>query len=111
MTLSFNDIERLIDGKFGEFRAVCPMCGSKRSTPHKRKLRVLKIWREKPDFASFACGHCGGGGYAVRDGAAKIDHRQYAQLKAEASQRTQDHAARQLEKARWLWSLRQPIAG
>jgi hypothetical protein len=109
--LSFGEIEQLTGYKTGEFHTVCPVCGPKRSLPRKSKLRVLKIWRNETDFATFACAHCGLGGYAFRDGASKIDKIDHARLKAEAAGRAQDYAARQLEKARWLWSMRQPIGG
>jgi hypothetical protein len=108
--LSFSDIDRLTGGRPGEFRVRCPVCGPKRSRPRKAKLRVLKIW-VKPDFASYACGHCQISGYAIRDGAARLDHQQRARLKAEAAADSEGYGRRQRDKARWLYSISRPWSG
>jgi len=105
-------IDSLTGGRLGEFRTTCPICGPSRSTAQKRRLKVLKIWRSRPDFASYACGHCGLGGYAASaDGLARMDPQKLAHLKAEACERDRAAAAERLSKARWLWTNSNPIKG
>lgn len=110
--LDLASIDRLTGGKLGEFRVVCPVCGPSRSTTEKRRRKVLKIWRSKPDFASYACGHCGLGGYAAdADNLTRMDPQKLARLKTEAAERERASSSDRLQKAAWLWSQRQPIAG
>ena len=109
--ITFEAIERLIGHATGEFRTVCPICGPSRSTPKKRKLPVLKIWRDRSDFASFACGHCEACGYAVRDGAAKVSREDHARLRAKAVAAAKQSNNERIAKVRWLWSRRLPIVG
>ena len=105
-------INGLTGGRLGEFRVVCPACGPSRSTNEKRRRKVLKIWRNKPNFASFACGHCGLGGYAAdADELARMDPTKLDRLKTEAAERDRISSAERLQKANWLWSQRLPIAG
>jgi hypothetical protein len=105
-------IDALTGGRLGEFRVVCPVCGPSRSTVQKRRRKVLKIWRNKPGFASYACGHCCIGGYAAdADELAQMDPQKLARLKAEAAERDRTATAKRLQTASWLWWQRQPLAG
>ncbi len=102
--LALDDIDRLTGGGLGEFRTVCPVCASTRRTPAKARLRVLKIWRRNPDFASYACAHCGIGGYARAPGAprAREPARRAAQEKRAIDVR------RRREEAAFLWRISRP---
>jgi hypothetical protein len=109
--ITFEAIERLIGCATGEFRKACPICGPSRSTPQKRKLQVLKIWHERPDFASFACAHCEASGYVVRNGAAKVSREDHVRLRAQANAAAKESDGERIARARSLWSRRLPIAG
>src|SRR5204862_5576013 len=77
-----------------------------------RQRRVLRVWYDNPNFATYHCARCGVAGFA-RDGgqATRVDLQRIARLRAEAARREQDHGARQLGKARWLWRTAAPIRG
>jgi hypothetical protein len=109
--LSLDRIDYLTGGRLGEFRVICPICGPSRSTAEKKRRKVLKIWRSKPDFASYACGHCGLGGYAA-DAAelTRVDPQKLARLKAEAAERERITAEERQQKALWFWRRRLPTS-
>jgi phage/plasmid primase-like uncharacterized protein len=49
----------------------CPLCGPHSSNPRKR---VLRIWREAPDFVRFNCARCGEHGSASDCSAPRLDN-------------------------------------
>jgi putative DNA primase/helicase len=77
----------------------------------KNRLRALKIWRNRPDFATFACGHCNGSGYVIRDGAAKLDRTVIERLKAEATNHNNTDEKTRTARALALWHEARPIDG
>jgi Toprim domain len=111
--LTFDDIVRATAGRLGKHDLACPECAAwpKRSGAGRRR-KVLRVWHEEPGFATWHCARCGLKGHAHEDGPRKnIDPQRRAQLKAEAAAREQDYAARQRDKARYLWRQSKPAAG
>jgi hypothetical protein len=106
-------IDRLTGGGLGTFDVACPKCGPDRRSPTNRRRRVLRVWRIDPAFASYHCARCGVHGYATekRRGRRPVDRQALARAKGEAEERERVSRAERLEKARWLWSQRQPNAG
>jgi hypothetical protein len=109
--IEFNLIELLTGGKLGVHDTPCPICGpTKRGASARR--RVLRIWRDGPDFASYHCPRCPMSGYARGDFVGHVfDRAKIERQKAEAARRDQDYAAQQLGKARYLWRTARPAAG
>lgn len=62
--MTFNDIIAIIGDKTGIFDAPCPECGPYRRAKANQVRPVLRIWREKDDFARYHCVRCGLSGYA-----------------------------------------------
>ena len=107
--LSYDELMHLCDGKFGITDAPCPLCGPACRRPHNRKLKKLRIWYDEPGFASFYCARCGESGYAHQHGAKPVAPQRLKQMCTETTQRENEHAKRQHEKALWLWQNRKPI--
>jgi hypothetical protein len=110
--LALDDIDQLTGGKLGTHDAPCPLCGPLKSA-RGQKRKVLRIWHVNADFATFHCARCGERGYVRDDSITRrsIDHETLARAKAEADKRDRIAAAQRLDKARWLWTQRQPIVG
>ena len=105
--LDYQTLTALCDGRIGCRDCLCPACGpSRRSLANKRR-RTLRVWYKERGFASYCCQRCGAQGYA-RDADA-ADHHHHDRVVVVVGGK--DHAARQIEKARWLWSRREPIGG
>jgi hypothetical protein len=112
MTIDLDTLDQITAGKLGEHDVPCPVCGpAKRSRMSQRKP-VLRVWRFDCGFATFHCARCGERGFA-RDGStvSRPDPAVIARARAEANERERVTAAERLSKARWLWSLRKPLAG
>jgi hypothetical protein len=105
-------IDSLTGGSLGVFDVTCPLCSAARSTPANRREKIFRVWRVEENFASFFCVHCGESGY-VRGGdkVTPPDPVKLAAARAEADERNRIHKAKRLSTARYLWSLRKPIAG
>jgi hypothetical protein len=109
--LDLDTIERLTGGKLGTYDVPCPVCGPYKSTRGQRR-KVLRVWQIDAYFASFHCARCGERGHAREASTSRrrpIDRAAIARAKAEADERERIATADRLEKARWLWSQRQPI--
>jgi hypothetical protein len=107
---TFEELDRFLDGR-ATYRVACPACGPSRRTAKKAKRRVLKLWHPKLDLISYACAHCGIGGYAIREGVTKPNAQQYERLRAEAAANCEEQVKRQREKACWLWRTARTAAG
>ena len=46
-------------------------------SPANRKRKILRVWRDDPDFARFYCARCGAHGYTRDDQATKVDPQEY----------------------------------
>jgi hypothetical protein len=60
--LCWGDLEHLSGGRLGVGDVPCPLCGPGRRDPRNRVRKVLRIYREAPDFAGYACARCGAKG-------------------------------------------------
>jgi hypothetical protein len=110
--LDFETINQLSGGRHGVYDTPCPFCGPARQNPIKQRKPVFRIWRVDAGFATFHCARCGEHGH-VRDGSAvrRLDPAAVERAQREAAERERVTAARRLGKARWLWSVRQPLIG
>jgi hypothetical protein len=106
--LDLATIERLTDGRIGNFDVACPICGPERHSPVNRRRRVLRIWRIDPAFATFNCARCGEHGHVRDDRVANIDPAAVARARAEAAEHDRNSAVERLSKAAWLWSRSRP---
>ncbi len=109
--LSFAKLTRLTAGRLGRFDVACPLCGPYRRAPINQRRPVLRVWRLEAGFATFLCVRCGEKGWTRGTSAPSPDPIKLARARAEADERERRAAAERLSKARWLWSMRQPIAG
>jgi hypothetical protein len=100
------DVLALAGGRYGIIDVPCPLCGPSCSTPAKGRQRKLRIWRDERGFARFCCARCGHSGYQRDEHLSKATH-----VSLLPSARNADQVERRHDTARWLWSLRQPIAG
>jgi Toprim domain-containing protein len=110
-TISFREIELLTGGRAGVYDVPCPVCG-----PHKRsasaRRRVLRIWHEGPGFASYHCPRCPMSGFALAEGAVPtLDQTKIERQRSEAKVLDGVYAARQRDKARWLWRTARSAIG
>jgi hypothetical protein len=73
---------------------------------------VLRIWREKEDFAGFACARCGEKGWAREGGSTspRPFPERLVKIRSDAAKRQAAEQAGSLRKCRWLWSASVPIA-
>ncbi|MEH2570264.1 toprim domain-containing protein [Bradyrhizobium sp. AZCC 2289] len=104
-------IDDLTGGKFGCHDAPCPLCGPTKRARVNQRRKVLRIWRLNEGFASYHCARCGEKGTSRSRSAFPPDREAVRRAQAEAAAREVVAAAERLEKANWLWSQRQPIAG
>jgi Toprim domain len=106
------DLAALAGGHFGVIDVACPLCGPERRHAVNRRRKVLRIWRDSPDFATCHCARCGAHGFDRRAGeSAAIDPGRLKQLRREAAARDADYAKEQRRKARWMWSKSRPAPG
>ena len=93
----------LTGGRLGRHDVACPICGPDRRSPYNRCRRVLRIWAEAPDFATYHCARCGMKGYAREGQTGAISAERLAQLKADAARREAHYTRRRAQKALSLW--------
>jgi hypothetical protein len=86
------------------------MCGPYRK-PSNRSKRTLRIWRKRPDFATFHCVHCGAKGYCGDRTARRRDPIALARSRAEAAEREREASQARIAAARRVWSRRCAISG
>jgi hypothetical protein len=91
IALGFGELDRLAGIQHGPHDVVCPLCGPYRK-PRNQRLKTLRIWRQRDDFLTFCCAHCGERGHASRPAVKRL------------SESNRDTAA-------WLWGRREPIGG
>jgi hypothetical protein len=105
------DLVALASGRFGVIDVTCPLCGPTRRYAVNRKRKVLRIWRDSPNFATYHCARCGAHGFDRAEALTAIDRDRPEQLRREAAARDRDHAEEQRRKARWMWSKSRPAPG
>lgn len=104
-------VDRVTASGIGVFDVACPSCGAQRSKAVSQRKRVLRIWRVDNGFASFHCVRCGERGYVRRRSASFTDPVAVERARVEAAQCERVSAAERPSKARWLGSMRRPLAG
>ena len=110
--LSFRELAAVIGNGIGVFNVPCPLCSPFRRHPERRKLKVLRIWRNEPGFITFCCKHCDAVGYAHdHERTVPLAPQQIAQRMREADAARREREQRQRSKALWLWDRSLPIHG
>ncbi len=112
--LRFDELRSLNSGRNGASDTPCPLCGPSRKSARNRSRKVLRIWDDGDGFITYTCARCQASGWASEQRSGKVtefDRVKIERAKAEAAERQGADAAARLEKAKWLWSKRQPIAG
>jgi putative DNA primase/helicase len=111
--LTWNEIEEITRGRFGEMMAVCPFCSAGRRTAEKRKRKVLGVKLLKPDFAVFRCNHCEASGYCHPDRASRpvINLAERRRQRAQARRQTEQEKKDRTRAAMELWNEAQPFRG
>ena len=54
--IDIGTIDALCSGRFGAIDASCPACGPFRRSAQNRRRKMLRIWRDRPGFATYCCG-------------------------------------------------------
>jgi Toprim domain len=112
-SITLDDIEHLTAGRFGTIDASCPICSPFKSTSGQRR-KVLRIWRDDPDFASYYCARCGTRGFAHDRRSVAPDPAKMAAARARAETARVDYEAKKAanrDRALSLWNEAQPIDG
>lgn len=63
----WEDVEDVAGSHLGKFDAACPICGPECKSPANRIRKVLRIWRDETDFATYSCARCGAKGWTTPD--------------------------------------------
>jgi hypothetical protein len=96
---------------FGTYDVACPLCGPDRRKESNRNRKVLRVWYISTEFMTYSCARCGVRGY-VRANEALHPFRASllgGRLEGQTASPASNEARR--DRARWLWSRRQPIEG
>jgi hypothetical protein len=109
--IGLSAMDQLTGGRLGQHDVPCPLCGPLRSTVHKQRKRVLRIWRLEPGFGTFHCTRCGEGGYARDRNGPPPDSAKVARARHAAAEHARVITTQRLGVARWLWRRRRPITG
>ncbi len=109
--ITYNLLLDLIRGRLGAHDVGCPACGPARRSPKNRVRPVLRVWHEVPGFVTYSCARCGVRGYARAEGAEKTVGTAPTVPRYEQHPKSQEPEIAKRDKARWLWSHRQPIRG
>jgi hypothetical protein len=112
MRITFDQILDITHDRYGVVDSVCPLCSHLRK-PAKQRLKVLRVYRDAPDFARFHCAHCEAKGWvsdrvdattAKRLPAAEIE-----KIKADINARELEHELARRLKALGLWRRGEPV--
>lgn len=111
MTLAWDDVERLAQGRIGRtVRTTCPFCSNSRRAIN-RRLKVFAVQLKEPDFAVFNCVHCGARGSLHPDRPRVIDFTERRAIRQQADRRDREDKERRTGLARELWEARKPFRG
>jgi hypothetical protein len=104
--ISFAQIAGLTGDRLGRSDVPCPLC----SPIDNGKKRVLRIWRDDPNFVGFVRARCGEKGWA-RVGASteRPSEERLAEIRADAQARAVAERADGLARSRALWGRRQSV--
>jgi hypothetical protein len=111
MTLYFDTLDRLAQGAVTD--APCPLCGPLRTRRINQTRKVLRVYRDEPDFIRYHCARCGAHGWQFRAGRGwqPQDRSRVEQLKREAAARDTLHRQERRALALRLWRRAQPAFG
>jgi hypothetical protein len=109
--ISFAALTRIKGHRLGTYDIPCPLCGPDRRAVTNRCRKVLRVWHTEPKFLTFSCARCGAHGYARADGDSHQVTGPMRATRKELNAATAPASAVKRDKARWLWSCRQPIEG
>jgi hypothetical protein len=92
--------------------ASCPLCSAARSTPDKRRSKVLAVTLIEPEFAVYCCNHCEAQGYTRPDTPLRVvdiaeQQRQRDEAKCHAEKEKQERTRQALT----LWNEAQQCRG
>lgn len=109
--ITYTALAEAIAPHFGTHDVACPLCGPDRRTESNRRRRTLRIWYSSPGFMTYSCARCGVRGYARANQAVYASSASLpdGRLEGQTAPPSSNEARR--DKARWLWSRRQPIEG
>jgi hypothetical protein len=89
----------------------CPLCSPGCTTKVGANKPVLKIWHERPGFATYRCARCGASGWASDRTTGSIDPAELARRRAASRVASEEHDLAQRAKALWLWDRAEPVHG
>jgi Toprim domain len=111
LDLSYAAFARIVSSRPGTHDVPCPACGPDRRSAANRRREVLRVWYTAPGFITYSCARCGVRGYARASAAEKTADRAPTVAHPERRPKPDAPATARRDKARWLWSQRQPIRG
>jgi hypothetical protein len=109
--LDLATIDDLTGGRLGHHDVPCPICGPTKRARANQRRKVLRVWRIDAGFAGYHCARCGEKGSSRDRSASAPDPVALQRAQAEAAERERVASVERLQKAAWLWSKRQPVAG
>jgi hypothetical protein len=112
--LNYTELADLCDQRLGMRDVACPLCGPARRAPENRKRRVLRVWHQRPGFASYCCARCGERGYAEEHAARRRDPtkaRQVRKLPPPKIDAADDDQAKRIKIALRTWGESVPLPG
>jgi hypothetical protein len=109
--ITLDEIDRITGGRLGIYDVACPLCGSERRSAVNRRRPVMRVWRLEEGFGTYHCARCGEKGHSREPNGPAPDPIRLAAARKAAEERELVAVIERLDKARWLWSQRKPIAG
>jgi hypothetical protein len=94
----------------GRYYAACPRCSSTRKKSNQKCLGVT-IGYEDVRLGCNHCGWTGGAPYEMAKIARRADPFAFEKTRAKAEEQRNNEMKKGLQRTRWLWSQREPIAG
>lgn len=107
--MAFDILDGLTRGKFGVADVACPLCGPARTARANRVRKVLRVYRDEPDFIRFHCARCSERGWQSRAGRRRLpqDRARIERLQADAVARDAQHKRERAALALRLWQQAQ----
>jgi Toprim domain len=101
--VTFEQLQDLRRGRFGEIDVPCPLCGPDRRSPVNQRREVLRLWCDDPNFISYRCARCDVEGYAL-DGSTRASDSAVIEQASRRLKKTTGNESRPSEFPRQLWS-------
>jgi hypothetical protein len=110
--IEFEQLIAAIGNNYGHRDIPCPVCGPHRRQTANRQRKVLRVWRDEPDFVTYSCARCGERGFARAGGSHRtIDPKRLEQLRIDSAQRNEERTVRALDGNRRLLGYRKDAQG